>query len=116
LPPPPQPKIKKILGPLASHSSLSISFSFTGPHLGMTFPPTRPATTDEITHIVHAFAHAAEFLEAAGFDGVQLHAVHGFLLAQFLSPATKKRTDAYGGGVSPARRSSSGSPGSPSPH
>lgn len=63
----------------------------------MTFPPTRAATTDEIALIIDAFAHAAEFLEAAGFDGIQLHAAHGFLLAQFLSPTTNKRTDAYGG-------------------
>lgn len=61
----------------------------------MTFPPTRAATTGEIAHIINAFAHAAEFLEAAGFDGIQLHAAHGYLLAQFLSPTTNKRTDAY---------------------
>lgn len=63
----------------------------------MTFPPTRAATLDEINHIIEAFAHAAEFLEAAGFDGIELHAAHGYLLAQFLSPTTNKRTDAYGG-------------------
>lgn len=64
----------------------------------MTFPPTRAATTDEIAHIVDAFAHAAEFLEAAGFDGIEVHAAHGALLAQFLSPTTNQRTDAYGSG------------------
>lgn len=63
----------------------------------MTFPPTRAATTDEIARIVDAFAHAAQFLEAAGFDGVEVHAAHGYLLAQFLSPATNRRTDSYGG-------------------
>lgn len=62
----------------------------------MTFPPTRAATTDEIAHVVDAFAHAAEFLEAAGFDGIEVHAAHGMLLAQFLSPTTNRRTDAYG--------------------
>lgn len=73
------------------------SHSSAEPHAGMTFPPTRAATTDEIARIVDAFAHAAEFLEAAGFDGIELHAAHGYLLAQFLSPTTNKRTDAYGG-------------------
>lgn len=68
----------------------------TAPHAGTTFPPTRPATTGEIAHIINAFAHAAEYLEAAGFDGIQLHAAHGYLLAQFLSPTTNKRTDTYG--------------------
>lgn len=62
----------------------------------MTFPPTRAATTDEIAQVIDAFAHAAEFLEAAGFDGIEVHAAHGYLLAQFLSPTTNKRTDAYG--------------------
>lgn len=64
----------------------------------MTFPPTRAATTDEIARVVEGFAHAAEFLEAAGFDGVEVHAAHGYLLAQFLSPTTNRRTDAYGAG------------------
>lgn len=64
----------------------------------MTFPPTREATTDEIARVVEGFAHAAEFLEAAGFDGVEVHAAHGYLLAQFLSPTTNRRADAHGAG------------------
>lgn len=43
--------------------------------------------------------HAAEYLEAAGFDGVELHSAHGYVLAQFLAPRTNKRTDAYGGSL-----------------
>ncbi|KAL1872710.1 hypothetical protein Daus18300_004256 [Diaporthe australafricana] len=78
--------------------SISASAVQLEPHAGMTFPPTRAATTDDITRIVDAFAHAAEFLEAAGFDGIEVHAAHGYLLAQFLSPTTNKRTDCYGGG------------------
>ncbi|KAG8161330.1 hypothetical protein KVR01_009594 [Diaporthe batatas] len=77
--------------------SISASAVQLAPHAGMTFPPTRAATPDEIAGIIEAFAHAAEYLEAAGFDGVELHAAHGYLLAQFLSPTTNKRTDRYGG-------------------
>lgn len=47
-----------------------------------------PCTVEEIAAITEAFAHAAKYLEKAGFDGIQLHGAHGFLLAQFLSPKT----------------------------
>ncbi|CEN61918.1 hypothetical protein ASPCAL08563 [Aspergillus calidoustus] len=46
-----------------------------------------------------SFTHAAQFLYKAGFDGIQLHGAHGYLLAQFLSRATNKRTDQYGGSM-----------------
>ncbi|KAI1142559.1 NADH oxidase [Hypoxylon sp. FL0543] len=55
------------------------------------------ASAVEIAGIRAAFVHAAAYLEKAGFDGVQLHAAHGYLLAQFLSLTTNRRTDAYGG-------------------
>ncbi|KAB5522878.1 hypothetical protein GE09DRAFT_494598 [Coniochaeta sp. 2T2.1] len=66
---------------------------------GATFGKPRPASLDEIAHIKASFVHAAVYLEAAGFDGIQLHAAHGYLLAQFLSQATNLRTDAYGGSL-----------------
>ncbi|ROW16030.1 hypothetical protein VPNG_02520 [Cytospora leucostoma] len=79
--------------------SISASAVQLPPRFGKTYPPTRAATQSEISQIVQAFAHAAAYLDAAGFDGIQLHAAHGYLLAQFLSPTTNKRTDAYGGSV-----------------
>ncbi|KAF4628513.1 hypothetical protein G7Y89_g9637 [Cudoniella acicularis] len=63
------------------------------------YNPPHPATDDEIREIINAFAHAAEYLAEAGWDGMELHGAHGFLLAQFLSPKTNKRTDEYGGSL-----------------
>jgi 2,4-dienoyl-CoA reductase-like NADH-dependent reductase (Old Yellow Enzyme family) len=64
------------------------------------FSPVRSASDEDIALITTGFAHAAEYLDKAGFDGVELHAAHGYLLAQFLSPTTNKRNDAYGGSLS----------------
>ena len=51
----------------------------------------------DIATVVRSFGHAARRMHAAGFDGVEVHAGHGHLLQQFLSPATNRRTDEYGG-------------------
>jgi len=64
---------------------------------GMVFGKPRPLTTDEINDVVHRFAFAAKALYDAGADGIQLHAAHGYLFSQFLSPRVNKRTDDYGG-------------------
>jgi 2,4-dienoyl-CoA reductase (NADPH2) len=64
--------------------------------------PPHEMETDEIATIVRAFGHSARNLQRTGYDGVEIHAAHGYLAAQFLSPATNRRTDAYGG--TPERR------------
>lgn len=56
-------------------------------------------TRPEIEKTVEAFAAAAARVKLAGFDGVELHAAHGYLLNQFFSPLTNRRTDEYGGSV-----------------
>jgi 2,4-dienoyl-CoA reductase-like NADH-dependent reductase (Old Yellow Enzyme family) len=56
-------------------------------------------TQREIKETVQAFARAAARAKKAGFDAVQLHAAHGFLISQFLSPFRNKRTDKYGGPI-----------------
>ena len=64
------------------------------PNMG-TMP--RELTIDEIIEIQEAFQDAAERAARAGFDGVEVHGAHGYLLNTFASEATNKRTDAYGG-------------------
>ena len=63
--------------------------------------PVMPSelTKDEINDLVTAFAEGARRAKAWGFDAVQLHGAHGFLINQFLSPLTNRRTDEYGGDV-----------------
>ncbi len=53
----------------------------------------------EIAEIRSSFASAALRVQAGGFDGVEIHGGHGYLIEQFLSPLTNKRTDAYGGSL-----------------
>lgn len=64
--------------------------------------PPHEMETDDIAEIVRAFGRSARNLQRTGYDGVEIHAAHGYLAAQFLSPATNQRTDAYGG--TPERR------------
>ena len=70
-----------------------------GNDLGMSFAKPRSMTTEDIKNVTNEFAHAAEFLSKAGYDGAQLHGAHGYLLAQFLAPSTNQRTDEYGGSL-----------------
>ncbi|CAI5451939.1 unnamed protein product [Caenorhabditis angaria] len=51
------------------------------------------------TEVINRFVYAAKFAYETGFDGVELHAAHGYLLSQFTSPTTNKRTDKYGGSL-----------------
>jgi 2,4-dienoyl-CoA reductase-like NADH-dependent reductase (Old Yellow Enzyme family) len=59
----------------------------------------REMTIDEIRDTVDAFSQAIRRAKEAGFDAVQLHGAHGYLITQFLSPYINKRTDEYGGSI-----------------
>jgi len=60
------------------------------------FPTPKELTEAEIVEIVNKFGKAARRAEQAGFDFVEIHAAHGYLINEFLSPITNKRTDGYG--------------------
>ena len=58
-----------------------------------------PMTEDEIQQLIQHFVITASRAIEAGFNGVQIHAAHGYLLSQFLSPLSNKRTDQWGGSL-----------------
>lgn len=60
-------------------------------------PAPRAMTEDEIQSVIDAFVTAALRAQAAGFDGIEIHAAHYYLLSEFLSPYTNRRTDRWGG-------------------
>lgn len=81
-----QPKGREIWGPSAI------------PDLAFGVTP-KTMTRDDIRSLVKAFGDAAVRVKAAGFDGVQIHGAHGYLLSQFLTPHYNQRNDEYGGGI-----------------
>lgn len=72
--------------------------------MGGAFAVPRALTADEIADLVARYAETARVCVAAGFDGVQLHGAHGYLISQFLSPLANQRTDEYGGSAENRRR------------
>jgi 2,4-dienoyl-CoA reductase-like NADH-dependent reductase (Old Yellow Enzyme family)/thioredoxin reductase len=92
-----QPGIQPV-GP----SPFSYVFDETGPGAGVPsrlkqVKEVRALEKGEITELRDSFIRAAGIAKSAGFDAIEIHAAHGYLLAAFLSPATNKREDEYGG-------------------
>ena len=66
---------------------------------GIAEGPRREMTHEDIAGVIDAFAAAAGRAKSAGFDGVQIHGAHGYLLCEFISPMFNFRTDEYGGSI-----------------
>ncbi|QYK03456.1 NADH:flavin oxidoreductase/NADH oxidase family protein [Shewanella zhangzhouensis] len=63
------------------------------------FKPPQELTEARILEVIERFVRTAKLAEEAGFTGVEVHAAHGYLLSQFLSPLTNKRQDKWGGAL-----------------
>lgn len=83
-------KLKKLLAP-------SRLFNAYGSLSGLVF--SEPMTKKDMEKVADDFAKSAMRLKSIGFDAVEIHMGHGYLLSQFLSPLTNKRKDAYGGSI-----------------
>lgn len=95
----------KIVMQLA-HSGLTASPDLTGQEpIGPStlqdpdVPPGVQMSESDIARVVAAFAAGAKRAQSAGFDGVQIHGAHGYLLSEFLSPYFNRRQDQYGGSI-----------------
>lgn len=86
---------KKLGGKALSASNIALDM---GKHSTL-FAQPKAMSEDEIQDVIQRFTITARRAKEAGFDGVEIHAAHGYLIAQFLSPLTNKRTDQWGGSL-----------------
>lgn len=78
-------------------SAIAIEGTVRTPAGKVPYPVPHALTTDELARVREEFVQAARNAIAAGLDGVEVHGANGYLLQEFLSPASNERTDSYGG-------------------
>lgn len=93
------PSLNKGVQPVSSSNKPIRGDHIHTPEGKQPYPTPRALGVDEIPGIVEAFRRAAENARLAGFDGVQIHGAHGYLLDQFLRDGVNDRADAYGGSL-----------------
>jgi len=86
---------KKMGGKVYSPSDVSLKMG----KLSDMFGDAKAMTEEQIYDVIQRFADTASQAEKAGFDGAEIHAAHGYLIAQFLSPLVNKRQDQWGGSI-----------------
>jgi len=75
----------------------AVTPSQDNPLTGTPYPVPDEMSAFDIRHVINGFAETAQGAVAAGFDGIEIHGAHGYLISQFLSSYSNKRTDGYGG-------------------
>ncbi|KAF7316541.1 FMN-linked oxidoreductase [Mycena indigotica] len=83
------------LGPSRIRVGQSVTGAASSIFHSLMFQTPKSMSIEAIDQVVSAFVHGARVAVEAGFDGIELHAAHGYLLAQFMSPKANKRTDEY---------------------
>jgi len=86
-------------GPLLAPSAVGASGNVTTIQGSLPMPVPEAMTTTAVEKMIDIHLQAAKNALAAGFDGIEIHAAHGYLIEQFLHPHTNQRTDKFGGSI-----------------